>query len=60
MRNDLFPWGVPIDHDIIALWKAGYDTTGIARALWSPEHEIANRLPLLLLKERQDRDWRER
>lgn len=45
------------DQDIIALWRQGLNTTDIARRHFVAESQIANRLPRLLERHRQDRDW---
>lgn len=40
---------------MVALWYAGKDTLDIARALSLPEHDIANRLPMLRQRHKQMR-----
>jgi hypothetical protein len=49
----------PFDESrMMPLWRQGFDTLGIARALNLPESEIANRLPRLRERERQMRGGR--
>ena len=40
-----------VSHDqlmrMLELWSAGKDTAQIAQAIGLPEHEVANRLPML-------------
>lgn len=45
------------DMRMLGLWRRGYDTLDIARAMRRPESEIANRLPHILLASRQDAAW---
>lgn len=47
----------PADGEIIALWRAGKNTNEIAKQLWVDESHIANRLPRLLERDRQDQEW---
>lgn len=47
----------PFDKKILDLWLEGKNSNEIARALWWPEYDIANRLPAILQKMRQDREW---
>jgi hypothetical protein len=49
--------GTPSDAEILMLWRGGKDTLDIARQLWVPEDHIANRLPHILLRDRQDQEW---
>ena len=42
------------DQEILALWCAGRDTFDIARSTGVPESEVANRLPRILERRRQD------
>ncbi len=51
------PHRLPEDVEMLSLWKAGKNTNEIAKAFWCPESEIANRLPALLNKARQDQEW---
>lgn len=41
------------DEQIHRLWRKGFDTVWIARAVKRPEYEIANRLPDILKRYRQ-------
>ena len=43
--------------EALALWSAGFDTARIAAMLALPESVVANGLPKILEKRRQDRDW---
>lgn len=47
----------PADGEIIALWRAGKNTNEIAKQLWVDESYIANQLPRLLERNRQDQEW---
>lgn len=47
----------PLDGRILALWREGKNTNEISRALWWPEYDIAKRLPVILMKVRQDQEW---
>jgi hypothetical protein len=46
-----------VDARILELWRAGSDTYEISKSLWLPEANIANRLPRLLERSRQDQEW---
>jgi DNA-directed RNA polymerase specialized sigma24 family protein len=50
--NSYFP-----EQEILVLWKAGRNTQEIARAVGLPESEVANRLPSILERSRQDKEW---
>lgn len=52
-----FIHGTPSDDEILILWQAKKDTCEIARQLWVPEHHVANRLPHILQRSRQDQEW---
>lgn len=54
---DRHPWGYPKDKDILRLWREGKNTNEIAKATWSRECEISNRLPLILQRAKQDQEW---
>lgn len=47
----------PSDHEILILWRLGCDTHAIAKKFWCPEAEIAQRLPRVLQRDRQDQEW---
>lgn len=57
MPKDRYPCGYPTNAEIALLWSAGKNTNEIAKTLWSPEYEIANRLPLILRTLKQDQEW---
>lgn len=57
MKPVRFIHGTPADHEILMLWKGGKDTCDIARQLWVDEAHIANRLPHILARSRQDQEW---
>lgn len=46
-----------LDNRILSLWREGKDTREIARAFWMNEYDVANRLPEILLRARQDQDF---
>ncbi len=45
------------DTDILRLWDQGLDTSVISKQLWVNESVVANKLPNLLLRRRQDQEW---
>ena len=45
------------DEEILKLWQARMDTCEIAKLFWQPEASIANRLPRILERARQDQEW---
>lgn len=45
------------DTDILRLWDQGLDTCAISKQLWVNESVVANKLPNLLLRRRQDHEW---
>lgn len=45
------------DDEILKLWRARMDTCEIAKLFWQPEASIANRLPRILERARQDQEW---
>lgn len=45
------------DDKILEFWLQGKNTNEIARAMWWPECDIANRLPLILQRSKQDQEW---
>lgn len=48
---------VATDEQILGMWCAGFDTLSIARVIGVPEADIYNKLPKVLERRRQDRDW---
>lgn len=57
MKPVRFIHGTPEDQEILLLWRAGKDTCDIAKQLWVDESHIANRLPHILQRDRQDQEW---
>lgn len=57
MRPGLFPRDCPTDDELLTLWREGNDTYDIARHFWQDEASIANRLPRVLDRARQDQEW---
>ena len=51
------PRGSASDEEILLLWRGKADTYEISKRLWVPESHIANRLPRILERERQDQEW---
>lgn len=49
--------GSPSDDEILLLWRGQKNTNEIAKQLWVPEHHIANRLPHVIQRARQDEEW---
>jgi hypothetical protein len=49
--------GTPTDTEILMLWRGGKDTHDIAKQLWVPEYYVANRLPRILERVRQNQEW---
>lgn len=49
--------GAADDSVILTLWKQGKDTFEIGQILWMKEATIANRLPKILERDRQDQEW---
>lgn len=47
----------PLDGQILAEWRMGKDTFEIAQRFWVAESNIANRLPHILERARQDQEW---
>jgi DNA-binding NarL/FixJ family response regulator len=45
------------DEELLQLWRQGKNSNEIARAMWSQESDIANRLPEILQRARQDQEW---
>lgn len=45
------------DARILSMWREGHDTNAISRALWLPEYQVANRLPEILRRAREDSEW---
>lgn len=52
-----FIHGTATDDEILILWRGGKDTFDISKQLWQSEADIASRLPRLLERARQDREW---
>ena len=52
-----FKLGTPSDTEILMLWRGGKDTFAISQQLWVPEHHVANRLPNIIARDRQDQEW---
>ena len=48
---------VEVDQHMLALWQQGNNTLDIARIMCVPESEVANRLPHILERARQDAEW---
>lgn len=42
---------------VLLHWKAGKNTNEIAKLLWVEEASVANLLPRLLERDRQDQEW---
>jgi hypothetical protein len=57
LRNRALDYPGDLDADILAHWSAGRDTMDISRALCVPESIVANKLPKLIERRRQDRRW---
>lgn len=45
------------DARLLSLWREGKDTNEIAKLCWEPESSVAARLPDILHRARQDREW---
>jgi DNA-binding CsgD family transcriptional regulator len=45
------------DSTLLHYWRRGLDTYAIALQLNIPEHEVANRLPRIRERERQNNQW---
>lgn len=50
-------WDTVDDWYMLAMWRQNHNTLDIARLMTRPESEIANRLPAVLLRARQDAEW---
>lgn len=52
-----WPFNAQDDSTMLSLWRQGHNTLVIAQEMTVPESAIANRLPHVLERARQDDDW---
>ena len=50
-------WRGSLDAEVLELWRAGRNTREIAGAMFFRESVIANRLPGILERARQNQEW---
>ena len=47
----------PTDAEMLAMWQQGKDTLDIANRFFVQESWVAEQIPRILLRDRQDKEW---